>query len=119
MTTVKVSEFISKSAAYMAKSIAQANGDKNPYLTKTEARRLPTDLKDNFTAHRFGAQDNSVVSVKKFQKNYVAYLAVNVKAADKNGNGILSKAEAKYLPTDLKDNFKNFRKFQTDAFTIR
>lgn len=107
--SVNVSAFISSSSFYVKSSIFGANTNGNAYLTKTEGKKLPKDLQDNFENHRFGAQDNASVSVKKFATNYVKYVAINAREADANNNGILSIKEAKSLPRDLQDNFKNYR----------
>lgn len=106
---VKTAAFISSSAAYVRATVAKANADKNTYLTKAESAALPADLQDNFGNHRVGAQKNGRVVADKFVERYTAYVAVKAKEADANGNGILSKKEAKNLPVDLQDNFANFR----------
>jgi hypothetical protein len=101
------SDFIRRSAAYVRANVKLANTDKNPYLTKAEAKQLPKDLRDNFNNHRLGAQDNGTVTANKFIERYTNYLAVNVKKADKNGDGWVTSLEVKNLPADLRDNFWN------------
>ncbi len=109
MTTLTVQKFISKSGSYIRREVQKANTNKNPYLTKAEAKKLPKDLKDNFENYRMRAQDNRVVTAKKIEKGYVRYVATGAYNADRNDNGLLSYAEAKSLPKDLKDNYANYR----------
>lgn len=101
------SDFIRRSASYVRANVKTANADKNPFLTKAEAKNLAKDLQDNFKNHRVGAQDNGVVTAKKFIARYTDYVAVNVKKADKNGDGWVTSLEVKNLPVDLRDNFWN------------
>jgi hypothetical protein len=104
---LKNSDFIRRSASYVRAAVRSANSDKNPYLTKAEAKGLPKDLQDNFKNHRVGAQANGVVTAKKFEQRYTDYVAVNVKKADKDGDGWVTSLEVKNLPKDLRDNFWN------------
>jgi hypothetical protein len=48
MPNIKVNEFIRATRTYVQKSVAKANTNSNPYLTKAEAKKLPKDLRDNF-----------------------------------------------------------------------
>lgn len=105
---VKVTEFIRASRDYVQDNVSRANVDGNPYLTKTEAKRLPRDLKDNFEHHRVGGQANARVAVRKLETNFVKYVAANARKADLNGDGWLTAAESKKLPKDLRDNFWNY-----------
>lgn len=107
LPALRNADFIRRSAGYVRANVNRANADHNPYLTKSEARALPKDLRDNFTHHRFGAQDNASVTAKKFIERFTDYVAVNVKKADKNGDGWVTSLEVKNLPTDLRDNFWN------------
>ncbi len=113
MTTLTVKKFISKSNSYIKKEIAKANKDGNSFLTKAEAKKLPKDLRDNFENFRVRAQENGVVTAKELQKAYTKYVAIAGYTADKNDNGLLSYAEAKSLPTDLKDNYADYRGYVT------
>lgn len=105
---VKVASFISSSASYIRANVRTANTDKNTYLTKAESSGLARDLRDNFANHRVGAQDNGSVTAEKFITRFTNYVAVNAKKADKNGDGFISKTEARALPVDLRDNFRNY-----------
>lgn len=108
MPTVSTADFIRASAGYIRANVQRVNADKNPYLTKAEAKALPRDLKDNFENHRWGAQDNQTVTASKFVDRFTNYVAVNAKRADVNGDGFISGAEVKNLPKDLQDNLRNY-----------
>lgn len=108
MPTVSTADFIRASAGYIRANVNRANTDKNTYLTKDEAKGLPRDLKDNFENHRWGAQANQSVTAGKFVERFTNYVAVNAKRADVNGDGFITTAEAKRLPADLRDNFRNY-----------
>jgi hypothetical protein len=108
MAGSSIKAFVASTHAYVSANVKRANTDGNPYLTKEEAKALPKDLKDNYETHRLLGNGNSRVSAKKFVAKYTAYVAVQAQKADKNGNGYLSTAEAKKLPKDVRDNFKNF-----------
>lgn len=112
MSSVKVADFISASAKYIRANVAKANKNGNTYLTKTEAKSLARDLKDNFENHRWGAQANGSVTASKFVSRFTDYVAVMAKRADTNGDGFISTNEAKKLPTDLQDNFRNYKLFR-------
>ena len=104
---LRVSDFIRRSAGYIRANVNRANADGNTYLTKSEAKALPKDLKDNFTNHRFGAQANASVTAQKFIERFTDYVAVNAKKADTDGDGWVTSREVKNLPADLRDNFWN------------
>ena len=106
--SVKVADFVSSSAAYVRANVAKANKNGNAYLTKTEAKSLNKDLKDNFEAHRLGSQENASVTAQKFVTKFTDYVAVMAKRADTNGDGFISTNESKKLPKDLQDNFANY-----------
>jgi hypothetical protein len=119
MPNIKVNEFIRATRTYVQKSVAKANTNSNPYLTKAEAKKLPKDLRDNFEAHRLGAQDNGRVSVKKFEANFVKYVAVHAERADQNGDGILNARDVSRLPRDLRDNVGNYIEATRGPHTIK
>lgn len=119
MANIGVKELIRGSRAYVQESVKKANTNGNPYLTKAEAKKLPRDLRDNFEAHRIGAQDNGRVSVKKFEANYVKYVAVHATRADKNGDGILSARDVTNLPRDLRDNAQNYIQATRGLHTLK
>jgi len=112
MSSVKVADFIRSSAGYVRANVAKANKNGNAYLTRAESKGLATDLKDNFEAHRVGAQENGSVTVSKFVTRFTDYVAVMAKRADANHDGFISTAEAKKLPVDLQDNFRNFKLYR-------
>lgn len=109
---VKVADFIRSSASYIRANVRGANTNGNTYLTKAEAKGLAKDLKDNFENHRWGAQANGSVTAEKFITRFTDYVAVNAKRADRNGDGFLSASEARSLPRDLQDNFRNYSTFR-------
>jgi hypothetical protein len=119
MANIGVKEFIRGSKAYVQDNVKKANVDGNPYLTKAEAKKLPKDLRDNFENHRVGAQDNFRVSVKKFETNYVKYVAVQATRADKDGDGILNARDMTRLPRDLKDNVANYIEATRGQHTLK
>lgn len=106
--SVTTAAFISSSAKYVKAAVAEANADKNAYLTKAEAATLPQDLQDNFASYRARGTNNGSVSAKAFVESYAAYVAATTLKADSASNGILSRADAKNLPVDLRDNYANF-----------
>lgn len=119
MANIKVNDFIRSTRAYVQENVKKANTNGNPYLTKAEAKKLPKDLRDNFENHRKLAQDNGSVSVKKFENNYVKYVAVHAQRADKNGDGILNARDITHLPRDLKDNVTNFIQATRGQHTLK
>jgi len=106
LPALRTGEFIARSAAYVRANVKKANANKNAYLTKTEAKKLPKDLRNNFENHR-KAQGNGTVVASKFIEKYTNYVAVNAKKADKDGDGWVTSLEVKNLPADLRDNFWN------------
>ncbi len=108
MPIVSTADFIRSSAGYIRANVSRANADKNSFLTKAEAQALPRDLKDNFENHRWGAQENQAVTAAKFVERFTNYVAVHAQRADVNGDGFLNSMEAKRLPVDLRDNFRNY-----------
>lgn len=119
MANIRVNEFIRASRSYVQKNVQEANKDGNPYLTKAEARKLPKDLRDNFENHRVGGQANARVSVKKFENNFVKYVAVNAHRADKDGDGILNARDITHLPRDLRDNVGNYIEATRGLHTLK
>ncbi|MBL8957834.1 MAG: hypothetical protein JNK82_44075 [Myxococcaceae bacterium] len=106
LPALKTADFIARSAAYVRANVTKANADKNTYLTKAEAKKLPADLRNNYENHR-AAQGNKSVVASKFVQKYTDYVAVHAKKADKNNDGFITSAEVKNLPVDLRDNFWN------------
>jgi hypothetical protein len=108
---IGVNDLIGASKQYLADRVKKANLDNNAYLTQAEAKKLPADLRDNYDTFRKAGHPR--VSVKKFSDNFVKYVAVSARAADKNKDGVLTATEAKALPKDLRDNFLSYVKATT------
>ncbi len=108
MAGTSINAFVSSIRGYVTASVKRANADSNPYLTKAEAKALPKDLRDNYETHRVLGNGNDRVSANKFIQKFTAYVAVQAEKADLNGDGLLSTAEAKNLPKDVRDNFANY-----------
>src|SRR3954469_25224833 len=105
MTTIKVNDFIKASKAYVEKSVAKANKNKNGYLSPSEIAKLPKDLRDNLKNSTRGKTGS--VRTSDFTEAFTKYVAVNAKKADSNKDGKLGAADAAKLPKDLQDNLKN------------
>lgn len=101
---IKVNDFIRASKTYIEKSLEKANRNKNPYLSPSEQKKLPKDLRDNLKSS--GARGS--VRTKELATAFTKYVAVSAKNADRNKDGVLSAADAARLPKDLQDNFKNY-----------
>ena len=108
MAGTSINAFVSSARSYVTSSVRKANVDANPYLTRAEAKALPKDLKDNYETHRVLGNGNDRVAANKFIQKFTDYVAVKAHQADANGDGLLSTAEAKKLPKDVRDNFANF-----------
>ena len=108
MAGSSINAFVKSIRSYATSSVKSANIDSNPYLTKTEARALPKDLRDNYETHRVLGNGNAAVTAKKFVEKFTGYVAVQAERADKNHDGYLTTAEAKSLPKDVRDNFANY-----------
>jgi len=108
MPTKSIAPFIAASRKYVAATVAKANANKNVYLTKAEATKLPKDLQDNFANFRALGKNNGSVRAEEFVKRYGDYVEAVVRKADKNDSGVLSNAEIATLPEDVRDNFTNF-----------
>src|SRR4051794_1311340 len=104
---ISTAKFIAASKTYARAVVEKANKNNNRYLTKSEAAALPKDLQDNFTNFRAKAKNSGSVGAEEFITHYGAYVETMVGIADKNGDGVLTRAEAATLPEDLRDNFTN------------
>lgn len=104
---IKVTDFVKASRTYVEKSVAKANRNKNAYLSPSEQKKLPKDLRDNLKNSQKGSKAASV-RAKAFATAFTSYVALSAKKADKNKDGVLSAADAARLPKDLRDNFKNY-----------
>lgn len=105
-TKIKVSDFIKASKTYVEKSLEKANANRNAYLSPSEQKKLPKDLRDNLKNAQRGRTGS--VKTKEFATAFTSYVAVQAKKADANKDGVLSAADAGRLPRDLRDNFKNY-----------
>lgn len=103
---VSVKSFVAASEKYVGNSVKRANGAGAATLSKTEAKKLPKDLRDNFSNYR--DRTGGTVQVKEFTQSFKAYVQATVARADKDGDGYLTRADSKKLPADLRDNFLNF-----------
>jgi hypothetical protein len=108
MAGSSINAFVKSIRGYVTANVKNANGDANPYLTKTEAKALPKDLKDNYETHRVLGNGNSTVVADKFIQKFTDYVAVQARKADANNDGYLTATEARKLPKDVRDNFANF-----------
>jgi len=108
MAGSSINAFVRSIRGYVTASVKNANVDRNPYLTKTEAKALPKDLRDNYETHRVLGNGNATVVADKFIQKFTAYVAVQAEKADANGDGYLTSTEAKKLPKDVRDNLANY-----------
>lgn len=104
-TKIKVNDFIKASKTYVEKSLEKATQNKNAYLSPSEQKKLPKDLRDNLKNY---GKAGSSVKTKDFTTAFTSYVAASAKKADANKDGVLSAADAGRLPKDLQDNFKNY-----------
>lgn len=102
---VKISEFVASTKRYAKKAALAADKDKNNKLSKTEAKGLPKDLRDDYARQ---AKTKSVITPAGFAQDQAAYVAASAKQADADGDGLLSAAEAKNLPRSLKNNYADY-----------
>lgn len=112
------SNFVTASASYVAHAVKRANADGNAFLTKAESEKLPKDLQDNVANFRARGSGNGVVGAKTFVKAYEGYVVATSLKADANENGLLSRAEARALPKDLRDNYAHFAATQGGVISI-
>lgn len=116
LTRVNIQELVTASKRYVNDQLKKADVDKNKVLTRTEARKLATDLKDNFAASGF-ALPNGSVKAADVAKEFVVMMEAWAKAADGNNDGFLSTTEAKALPKTLRDNYVNWVDAQSQTLT--
>lgn len=108
MAGSSINAFVKSIRSYVTANVKAANADGNTYLTKTEAKGLSKDLRDNYETHRLLGNGNATVVANKFIQKFTDYVGVQARKADVNGDGYLSTAEARKLPKDVRDNFANF-----------
>ena len=77
-TRIKVNDFIKASRTYVEKSLQKANRNKNPYLSPSEQKKLPKDLRDNLK--NYGARGS--VRTKEFATAFTKYVSASAKKAD-------------------------------------
>lgn len=116
LTKVNINELVTASKKYVADQLKKADLNKNQLLTKTEAKKLAADLKDNFDASQFKLPSGSVKAAD-VAKEFVVMVEAWARASDKNGDGYLSKTEAKALPKTLRDNYANYLSAQESKLT--
>jgi len=116
LTKVNIQELVSASKKYVNDQLKKADVDKNQVLTRTEAKKLAADLKDNFDASGFKLPNGSVKAAD-VAKEFVVMMEAWAKASDKNGDGYLSTTEAKALPKTLRDNYVNWVGAQETTLT--
>ena len=109
--SLKVSEFVTRSASYIRAATAAANADGNAYLTKAEARALPSDLKDNFELLRASGP----LTTSKFISLYRRDVSIWAGSVDSNKDGALSPVEQRKLPSYIKDNVANYLRRRNPA----
>ncbi len=100
---IEISVFVEASRRYAQKSAKKADQDGDGKLSAKEAEKLPKDLRDNFK----NTGRNSV-KADTFVDNFVKYVALHAKRADANRDGKLTQTDARRLPADLRDNFRNY-----------
>lgn len=116
LTKVNINELVAASKVYVAAQLKKADVNKNQVLTRTEAKKLATDLKDNFDASQFKLPNGSVKAAD-VAKEFVVMMEAWARASDKNGDGYLSTTEAKALPKTLRDNYVNYLGSQETKLT--
>lgn len=104
-TRLDVKRFLSAARDYSGKALAQADANKNGYISPSELKRLPKDLRDNVQKY---ADAHGRVPVAKFKAAFVAYARANLQKADRNKDGVLTASDISRLPRDLKDNVKSY-----------
>jgi hypothetical protein len=107
LTQVKISDLVASGKTYVAKAVKAAKKSRGAYLTKTDAKRLPKDLRDNFAKSNF-AKSTGSVKTTDFAREFGVMLEAFANDADKNGDGSLSTTEAKAMPEVLQDNYANY-----------
>ena len=116
LNKVNIQELVSASKKYVNDQLKKADVDKNKVLTRTEAKKLAADLKDNFDASGFKLPNGSVKAAD-VAKEFVVMMEAWAKASDTNGDGYLSTTEAKALPKSLRDNYVNYLESQSNKLT--
>lgn len=116
LTKVSINELVTASKKYVDDQLKKADVNKNKVLTRTEAKKLAADLQDNFSASQF-ALPNGSVKAADVAKEFVVMMEAWARASDKNGDGYLSKTEAKALPKTLRDNYVNYLDAQSTKIT--
>lgn len=116
LTKVNINELVTASKKYVDDQLKKADVNKNQLLTRTEAKKLAEDLKDNFDASQFKLPSGSVKAAD-VAKEFVVMMEAWARASDKNGDGYLSTTEAKALPKTLRDNYANYLEVQSSKLT--
>ncbi len=98
---VRVTDFISTQHTLVKDKLKWAPQT----LTAAERDWVPDVAKDNFD-HVLQTRGGSV-DKNEFLSTFTGYVAANGYSCDTQNNGILSAQDAKALPADLKDNFRD------------
>lgn len=107
VSKVSIQELVTASKKYVADQVKKADVNKNGLLSPTEAKGLAADLKDNFDASQFKLSWGSV-RADDVAREFVVMMEAWARASDTNGDGYLSREEAKKLPRALRDNYVNY-----------
>ncbi len=107
VNSANIQELVAASKRYVDSQVKAANTNRNAYLTPTEAKTLSADLRDNFAASQFKTAWGSV-KASDVSREFVVMMEAWANAADKNGDGRLSRTEAKSMPKSLQDNVTNY-----------
>jgi hypothetical protein len=105
-TSIFVNSFVIRSNDAVRVAVDRANANGNAFLTRAEATALPANLKDNYDAFQ-AQQPTGVVGAERFADAFVRSVARAAAAADANGDGVLTRREARALPAELRDNFES------------
>ncbi|MFL5319211.1 MAG: hypothetical protein ACJ790_06105 [Myxococcaceae bacterium] len=112
ISKVKIDDLVAASRKYVDAQVKKADVNGNKVLTQTEAKKLATDLQDNFSASQFKLPNGSVTA-KDIAREFTVMVEAWAKASDKNGDGYLTATEAKALPQTLRDNYLDFATTQS------
>jgi hypothetical protein len=102
---MKIAEFVASTARYAKKAGLAADKNKDGKVSRTEAKSLPVDLRDDYARQ---AKLKSTITPGGFARDQAAYVAAASRRADKNKDGVLTKTEAKSLAAALKNNYENY-----------
>jgi hypothetical protein len=116
LNKVSIDQLVTAAKRYVDDQLKKADVNGNQVLTRTEARKLAADLQDNFEASQF-KRPNGSVKAADLAREFVVMMEAWARASDKDGDGYLSKSEAKALPKTLRDNYVNYLDAQSTKGT--